>query len=180
MTERQIKVWDPMVRLFHWGLVLSFALAWLTAEEWDDLHEWAGLAAAALIGFRLFWGLVGPKYARFTQFVRGPKAVSKYTATLLAGKEPRYIGHNPLGGLMVLALIAGLAGTAFSGWMMTLPQYKNADWLEEGHEAMAGFMLAMVLVHIAGVFYASLHHKENLARAMVTGRKRAPESDDID
>lgn len=179
MSDSNIKVWDPMVRLFHWGLVLSFALAWLTAEEWEDMHQWAGYAAAALIGFRLFWGLVGTRYARFTQFIRGPEQTKQYAQAMLHGKEPRYIGHNPLGALMVLALITGLAGTAWSGWMMTLAAYKRSEWLEEAHEVLAGFMLALVLVHIAGVIYASLRHNENLVRAMVSGKKKSAGPNDV-
>jgi cytochrome b len=179
MNNSDIKVWDPRVRLFHWGLVLSFALAWITAENWEDMHVWAGYAAASLIGFRLFWGLVGPKYARFTQFVRGSVATKQYARAMLHGKEPRYIGHNPLGGLMVLALLAGLSGTAWSGWMMTLAAYKRSEWLEEIHEVMAGFMLALVVIHIAGVAYASIRHNENLARAMVSGKKHSAGQDDV-
>jgi len=179
MTNSEIKVWDILVRIFHWGLVSSFALAWITAENWEDMHIWAGFAAAALIGFRLFWGLVGPKYARFTQFVRGPKATKKYARAIVRGQEPRYIGHNPLGGLMVLALLAGLSLTAWTGWLITLPAYKKSGWVEGFHEIMAGFMLTMVVIHIVGVVYASLRHKENLARAMVTGKKQSAGPDDV-
>lgn len=179
MANSDIKVWDILVRVFHWGLVSSFALAWITAENWEDMHIWAGYAAAALIGFRLFWGLVGPNYARFTQFVRGPQATKEYARAMLHGREPRYIGHNPLGGLMVLALLAGLSLTAWTGWLMTLPAFKRSEWVEEVHEVMAGFMLMMVVIHIAGVLYASLRHNENLARAMVSGKKHAAGPDDV-
>ena len=103
--EPTVKVWDPVVRLFHWSLVASFAVAWLTADEWDDLHEWAGYAAAALIGFRLIWGVVGPRYARFSQFMRSPGAVAAYLRATFVGREPRYLGHNPAGSLMILGLI---------------------------------------------------------------------------
>jgi len=85
MTNSDIKVWDPMVRVFHWGLVLSFAFAWITAESWEDMHLWAGYAAAVLIGFRLFWGLIGPRYARFTQFVRSPATAKNYAHAMLRG-----------------------------------------------------------------------------------------------
>ncbi len=179
MTNSDIKVWDPMVRVFHWGLVLSFAFAWITAESWKDMHLWAGYAAAALIGFRLFWGSIGSRYARFTQFVRSPATAKNYAYAMLRGQETRYIGYNPLGGLMVLALLAGFSGTAWSGWMMTLAGYKNSNWLEEAHEFLAGFMLAMVTVHVAGVIFASVRHNENLVRAMFTGRKHSAGPDDV-
>ena len=177
--ERTIKVWDPFVRLFHWSLVFSFAIAWLTADEWDDLHEWAGYAAAGLIGLRLLWGLIGPKYARFAQFVRSRDAVLNYIRASILGGEPRYIGHNPAGGLMIVGLILAMAGTAATGWLSTLNAFWGMEWVEETHEALASFMLILVLLHVAGVIFASLRHKENLVRAMINGRKRVPEASDV-
>lgn len=177
--EQTIKVWDPLVRLFHWSLVVSFAIAWLTADEWDDLHEWAGYAAAALIGFRLLWGLAGPRYARFRQFVRSPGTVMDYIRASVRGNEPRYLGHNPAGAVMIVGLILAMAGTALTGWMYTLDAFWGVDWVEETHELLADLMLVMVGVHVAGVIVASLRHKENLVRAMINGRKRAPGDTDI-
>ncbi len=174
-----VKVWDPLVRLFHWSLVVSFAVAWLTAEAWDGLHELAGYAAAALIGFRLFWGLVGPRYARFTQFVRMPRATLGYIRSSLRGGEPRYVGHNPAGALMILGLTLVLAGTALTGWMYTLDAFWGVEWVEETHEFLANLMLILVGLHIAGVGFASLRHKENLVRSMINGLKRAPITSDI-
>lgn len=177
--EQTIKVWDPFVRLFHWSLVVSFAVAWLTADEWDDLHEWAGYAAAGLIGLRLLWGLIGSKYARFAQFVRSRDTIIGYIRASIVGGEPRYIGHNPAGGLMIVGLILAMIGTATTGWMYTLNAFWGIEWVEETHEALANFMLILVLLHIAGVIFSSLRHKENLVRAMINGRKRAPKTSDI-
>lgn len=179
MQERTIKVWDPLVRVFHWSLVGSFAIAWLTADEWKSLHHWAGYAAGSLIAFRLVWGLVGPRYARFSQFVRSPSTVLHYVRSMIGGRETRYIGHNPPGGLMIVALILAMGGTALTGWMFTTDAFWGVGWVEETHETLATLMLAMVLVHIGGVILASLRHKENLVRAMVVGRKRAPRASDI-
>lgn len=179
MSRPSIKVWDPLVRLFHWSLAISFAVAWLTADEWKDLHEWAGYAAGALIAFRILWGLVGPKYARFSNFVRSPATVLRYLGAMIRGREARYIGHNPVGGVMIVALILGMAGTALTGWMYTLDAFWGVEWVEETHETLATLMLVLVLVHIGGVIFASLRHNENLARAMVVGRKRAPEAADV-
>lgn len=177
--NQSIKVWDPLVRIFHWSLAISFALAWLTADEWDDLHEWAGYAASALIAVRVVWGLVGPRYARFGQFVHSPKTVTGYVLELLRGTEPRYIGHNPAGGVMVVALMLTLALTALTGWMSTLAPFSSAEWLEETHEVMANGVLVLVIVHIAGVLFESVRHHENLVRAMFNGRKRAPGPGDV-
>ncbi len=113
-----IRVWDPLVRVFHWSLVVAFTVAWLTGEESASLHEWSGYVVAALIAIRVVWGFVGSRYARFTQFIRGPGSVSNYIKGILKGREPRYIGHNPIGALMVLAILLTLSGTAFTGWLM--------------------------------------------------------------
>lgn len=172
-------VWDILVRLFHWSLVTSFAIAWITAEDWRDLHEWAGYAAASLIAFRLIWGIVGTHFARFSQFVRAPGTVIAYLRDVLSGREARYIGHNPAGGAMVLALLAAMAGLCFTGWLYTTDAYWGEDWVELTHEVLANVLLALVGLHVIGVMLASFRHRENLVRAMVTGRKRIPRGGDI-
>jgi len=182
MTDKSdgtVKVWDPAVRLFHWSLVAAFAIAWLTGDEWDKVHEIAGYVILGLIAFRLFWGIVGTRYARFRQFVHGPQAVGDYLRATLEGREKRYIGHNPAGGAMVVALLVALAATGLSGWMTTLDMFWGSEWVEEIHEVFANLMLLLVGLHVAGVLFASLRHGENLVRAMVNGRKRHAASGDI-
>jgi cytochrome b len=174
-----VKVWDPLVRIFHWSLVASFAVAWATGDEWERLHIWAGYAAAALIAFRLLWGVAGPRYARFGQFVKSPGAALRYLRAMMSGHERRYLGHNPAGGLMIVALIAALAGVSLTGWMYTTDAFWGVEWVEETHEALANLLLILVGLHVAGVVVAGLRHHENLVRAMVTGRKRAPAAEDV-
>lgn len=174
-----VKIWDPFVRAFHWSLVASFAVAWLTAEDVRVLHEWAGYAAGALIGLRLVWGIMGTRYARFRQFIRSPGTVAAYLRDIATGREARYLGHNPAGGLMILALLATMAAVAASGWMMTTDAGFGVEWVEELHEFLASVMLGLVGLHLLGVVVASLRHRENLVRAMVTGRKRLPGAADI-
>jgi cytochrome b len=179
MSSATAKVWDPLVRVFHWGLVASFAVAWLTADEIQSLHQWAGYAAAALIAFRLVYGLVGPHYARFSQFLRGPRTTLGYAADVVKRRERRYLGHNPLGAVMVVALLAAMAAIAGTGYMMTTDAFWGLEWVEEAHEILANLMLGLVGVHVLGVIFASLAHHENLVRAMITGRKRAAEIGDV-
>jgi cytochrome b len=174
-----IAVWPSAVRVFHWALVASFATAWLTGDEWMSVHEWAGYAAGALVAFRLAYGFLGPRYARFSQFVRRPRETFAYSQAVVSSREARYIGHNPLGGLMVLALLAAISDTAFSGWLMTTDRFWGVDWVEEMHGLFANGMLGLVLAHVGGVVLSSLRHGENLVRAMVTGRKPAPQPGDI-
>ena len=198
-----IRVWDPLVRFFHWGLVLAFATAWLSADEVQPLHEVAGYTVAGLIGFRLVWGVAGRRYARFSQFLRGPATTLAYVRDMLGGRERRYLGHNPAGAAMVAALLVTLAGTAFTGWLMekperlamlpALPQIvtpaladddgddgeRGGEALEALHETLANLMLLLVALHVGGVVLASFRHRENLVLAMVTGVKRAPGPGDI-
>lgn len=178
-SSASLKVWDLFVRLFHWSLVASFAIAFLTGDDLEALHIWAGYAAAGLVALRLVWGLIGTKYARFTQFVRSPVTVLGYLRDIATGRETRYVGHNPAGGAMVLALLAMLVGLGVTGILMTTPAYWHSEPLEEIHEVMANLTLGLVILHIAGVTLASMRHHENLVRAMVTGRKRAPQGDDV-
>ena len=177
MPAGTVKVWDISVRLFHWALVASFFVAWLSADEIDDLHEWAGYAAGALVAFRVVIGLFGTSYARFGQFIRRPSIVIGFMRDMLRGRETRYIGHNPPGGMMILALLAGILTLTVTGILLTTDA--DIDEIEDIHETVANVMLVLVAFHIGGVLLASLRHRENLVRAMITGRKRAPEPGDI-
>lgn len=167
-----LRVWDPLVRLFHWSLVAAFAAAWVTADEWERAHEIVGYAVIALLAVRLMWGFVGTRHARFADFVRGPTEVIAYLKDTAARRARRYIGHNPAGGAMVVAMLVMLAAVCGTGLMLTTT-FSEVKWVEELHEASAYALLALVVVHVLGVVVASLEHHENLVRAMITGRKRA-------
>ena len=173
------RVWDALVRFFHWSLAASFGLAWISGDDWKTLHIWAGYAAASLIIMRLIWGLVGTHYARFSQFVRSPLVVASYLRDVATGREARYLGHNPAGGAMIIALLATLTGLCVSGWLLTTDAFWGSELMGGIHETLANFALVLVGLHIAGVVLASIRHHENLLRSMVTGTKRAPESRDI-
>lgn len=175
----EVRVWDPLVRAFHWALVTAFAVAWASGDEWDALHETTGYVILGLLGFRVVWGLIGPRYARFVQFVRGPAAVRDYLGRMALGREQRYIGHNPAGAAMVVTLIALMSLTGLTGWMSTLDAFWGMEWIEEIHEVLANGMLVLAAVHVGGVALASLRHRENLVVAMFTGRKRAPVPGDV-
>lgn len=168
---RKILVWDVPVRVFHWLMVLSFAGAYLTAESehWRLLHVTLGYTMAGLVGFRIVWGVMGTRYARFSTFVRGPKAVARYVGALLRGKSEHHAGHNPAGALAIVALLGLTLAVTASGWAT----YNDiaGDWLEAVHEAAANVMLAVIGVHVAGVLLSSWLHRENLVGSMINGRK---------
>lgn len=172
LSPRMARVWDPLVRAFHWSLVLNFAVAWLSAHSSEDIHYWAGLFAAVLIGLRLAWGVVGSRHARFSDFVSSLTIVWRYLRAIIEGRETRYIGHNPAGGAMVLALMAAVAATALTGWLMTTDAYFGVFWIGAAHDLLAHGLLLLAIIHIGGVALASIRHRENLVFAMITGMKR--------
>jgi len=181
-SSKFIKVWDPLVRIFHWSLVGFFFLAYLTEDDFETIHIWAGYAVAALVTFRLIWGLIGTKHARFLSFISSPRTTLNYIKQAMKGKAPHYLGHNPAGAAMIIALLLSLIATSFLGMSLlaiegegplagTLFANIPEDPLEEVHEFFANFTLLLVFLHVGGVILSSLQHRENLVRAMFTGKK---------
>ncbi|MFN3657873.1 MAG: cytochrome b/b6 domain-containing protein [Pseudolabrys sp.] len=168
-----VKVWDLFVRVFHWSLAGAFVLAYATGDEIEKVHVAAGYTIAGLIALRILWGFVGPRHARFANFVRPPREVLAYLREVALLRAPRYLGHNPAGGAMVVALIVMLAATCTTGVMMTTDAFWGAEWVEEAHETLANLTVGLVVLHVLGVLAASFEHGENLVKAMITGRKRA-------
>jgi cytochrome b len=201
LFPNEIRVWDPVVRIFHWSLVTAFTIAWLTGEDESRLHELAGYAVIGLVLMRVAWGFVGTKYAHFRDFVYRPSTVLAYAKDMLTAKSKRYLSHNPLGGMMIIALLLSLLAASITGLavqgaeegtgpfsaitastLVTVPAVISravADDDGEGtdevwkelHEFFANLSLLLVVLHIAGVIDGSLVHRENLVRAMFTGRK---------
>jgi cytochrome b len=169
---QNILVWDWPVRIGHWLMVGGFIIAWLSgdSETFRLVHVFAGATVLAVALFRLPWGFIGSRYARFVDFVRGPGAVKDYASSLLKLAPEHHVGHNPAGGWAIVILLSLGIVTGLSGWAM----YNDigGEILEELHEGLASAMLFVVLVHLIGVFSGSLLHGENLVRAMLTGRKQ--------
>jgi cytochrome b len=166
-----VKVWDPLVRIFHWSLVAAFVIAWATGDELQKVHEIAGYAIVGLVAFRVLWGFVGSTHARFADFVRGPSAVIGYLFDTARLRARRYLGHNPAGGAMVLALLLMLTVICTTGIMMTMDAFWGVDWVEEAHEISVNLTIVLIGLHLLGVAVAGLEHHENLVGAMITGRK---------
>jgi cytochrome b len=170
--SQQSLVWDVPTRVFHWSLALSFAGAYLTSEteRYRDVHVGLGYVFFGLILFRLLWGLVGSHYARFTNFSFKPAEVIAYLKSLWAKQPAHYVGHNPAGSVAIYLLLALGLMIGVSGILLYW-EVGGEEAFEELHEIAANGMLAVVLVHIAGVFASSFLHQENLVRAMLTGYK---------
>ncbi|MFD0988030.1 cytochrome b/b6 domain-containing protein [Methyloligella solikamskensis] len=183
-------VWDPFVRVFHWATVLLFAVAYITGDEIMVVHVWAGYAIATLVTLRVIWGFVGPEHARFSDFIYKPSTVLRYFSDLLRRKAERHLGHSPAGGVMIVALLIGLAVTCGSGAVQyaledgagplslvltQVPKGQHSTLLaltHETHELVANLTLALAVVHLSAVLFASYAYRENLIRAMVSGYKR--------
>ncbi|HSG11417.1 MAG TPA: cytochrome b/b6 domain-containing protein [Gammaproteobacteria bacterium] len=206
MSEKIIRVWDPLVRVFHWSLVVVFIVAWFSGEEESLVHVYAGYVILGLLVFRIVWGLVGPRYSRFSNFLYSPGRTVRYMRSLLSPNPEHYTGHNPAGGWMIMLLLVSLLLSVYTGlevygaegqgplaagspdveWIATARADSDdehdgdhdndaEEFWEELHEFFANFTLFLVFVHVAGVLVASYVHRENLVRAMITGRKRASE-----
>lgn len=203
-----VRIWDPFVRLFHWTVAIGFFVAYLTEDDVLSVHVWAGYVVGPLVLVRVVWGFIGPRHARFTDFIYRPGTVLTYMRDLPRARSKRYLGHSPAGGAMVIALLIALAATVFTGLVVyaeneragplapmyssrtIVPQAATEDDdnsgrsrrrrgrgsdFEDIHEVMANLALALVIFHVFGVLLASIVHRENLAWAMITGRKRLEE-----
>lgn len=178
-AAHKVVVWDAPVHVIHWLMVFSFAGAYLTAESerWRLLHVTLGYTMAGVVAFRIVWGLVGTRTARFSNFVRGPRAVLRYRQALLSRRPEHHIGPNPAGAVAIVAMLALTLAIVASGW--ALFNDTGGEWLEELHEFAVNSMLAVIGGHIAGVLFASWRGHENLVGAMITGRKLGRPEDGI-
>jgi cytochrome b len=178
-TAKRVLVWDAPVRVFHWLTVACFAGAWITAESerWRLLHATLGYTMAGLLVFRLVWGFVGSRHARFADFVRGPRAVLRYLGSLLRGQPEHHVGHNPAGALAIIGLLLLIALASVTGWAAY--NEVGGEWVEGLHEGAANAMMALVVVHVGAVALSSWLHHENLVGAMITGRKPGTPRDAI-
>ena len=182
----RVLAWDLPTRLFHWALVITFAGSWYTAEQgMTEWHERLGLTTLALVVFRLIWGFVGSGTARFGSFVRGPAAAWRYARETVAGRHPSYLGHNPLGGWSVLALLFAMAAQAGMGLFATaeilyegplygLVPHETALTLTGRHHLFFDAILVLVAIHVTAVLAYALLLKTDLVRPMVTGWKTMP------
>ena len=190
--RRAVPVWDGFVRLFHWSLVGAISIAavtgFLLGPSWIPVHVVAASVAALLVVGRIIWGFAGGRFARFSGFVAGPLRLLAYARDVLAGREARYIGHNPLGGAMVVALLALVLAAALTGWAFLgagaklgpfafFVPFADSSWLADTHKAVAYAILALVALHVAGVVFTSRREHENLVRAMIVGEKEVGPGD---
>ena len=171
-TDQPVRVWDRFVRLFHWALVLCFFGAYLSTGSIGWVHKGCGYATLALVAARCVWGFAGRGHARFASFVPGPQKLGRYLLALLRMREPRHLGHNPAGAVMIVLLLCMVLAVGTTGWMLTLDAFWGNGTVEDLHVLLVDGMLLAIVIHVVANVYASLRHRENLVVAMITGNKR--------
>jgi len=182
-NNNKIVVWDPLVRLFHWTLVITCITAYVTQEENYELHLQSGYLIIGLICFRIIWGFIGSDHARFSDFVYRPATILKYLKERRNSQARRYLGHNPAGGIMVIFMLLVLLTITLSGIALDAAEnragplsgsqlFLYTDIINVVHNISTHIATVMVMLHILGVIFSGKAHNENLAVAMITGKKR--------
>ncbi len=174
-----VRVWDPVVRLVHWGVALAVLINSFSDAEAKS-HHWVGYAAIALVAIRLIWGLVGTEHARFTAFPPSPRRAIAHAREIMNGKVSIHLSHNPLGALMVYNIWGTLLLLGLTGYMMTTVRFFGMDWVEELHEGAYNWLLLSVALHVGGVVFDTMRTKVPLVPAMLTGHKTIPEDTEVE
>lgn len=169
----RVRVWDLFVRVFHWSLVACMAGAWLLEGGSRLLHEVLGYSTLVLVTARVVWGFIGRGHARFASFVPGPRRLIGYAGSMLQGREPRHLGHNPAAAVMIVFLLVMVIAIGTTGFLMTTDAFWGNDVVEELHGTLVDVVLVAVALHVSAAIYESWKHRENLIAAMVTGFKRS-------
>ncbi len=171
--EARVRVWDPLVRVVHWSVVIAFVVAYFSHGGYLRVHRVAGYVISALVVIRIAWGFVGSPHARFADFVPGPRRLGSYFMLLARRREPRHIGHNPAGAVMIVVLLVLLAALCATGIVLDTPRFRDDADFKQVHDLLTDATLVCIVLHVAGVVVTSWRQRENLVAAMITGRKRA-------
>jgi cytochrome b len=172
-------VWSAPLRALHWTLAASVIASFATHEGGGRAHEILGYVALGAAALRIVAGFAGGPGWRFAGFVRGLRDTLAYAKRVASRCEPRYLGHNPLGGWMIVALLAMSVAASLSGWLYTTDAYWGVEWVEALHGVLGDALVPLFALHVAGVIVASLRHRESLVGAMIHGRKRPAGPQDV-
>lgn len=169
----KVKCWDLVVRCFHWTTVFIVFINIAVFDE-GEIHEFLGYVLAAVLAFRLLWGVIGTRTARFTDFWPTPRRLKQHFHSIGEKKAVVELGHNPLGALMILNLLGALIAVSLTGHLMLTDRFWGIEWMEEIHEFLAFYLLFFIPLHIGGIIFESLRSGVNLTKAMITGIKVIP------
>lgn len=170
--RRPVKVWDLFVRIFHWGLVTCVLMNYFVIDDGKDLHQWIGYTASALVTLRIVWGFIGTRHARFADFFPTPTRLRAHFSAMKTGRIETHAGHNPLGALMMLALMAVVISLGVTGFLQTTDTFWGEEWLQELHEMLGSALMALAGLHAAAAIIMGRIERTNLVAAMFTGVKR--------
>lgn len=179
-SAKPVLVWDLVLRTCHWSIAAIIIINAFIIDDGKRIHEWLGYAVLLIIAIRMIWGFIGTPHARYADFIPSFASLRTYIAALLKSRAPRYIGHNPLGVVMMIALIFTTIACCITGWMQTLDRFWGEEWLQNIHELTSDFILYLAALHVFAAIFESVRHKENLIKSMITGLKSPATNDDID
>lgn len=173
MNTATVRLWDPLVRLFHLSVAAAFFANYFFNKEGAFWHRWIGYYASAWLLVRLVWGFVGPRSARWSDFWPTPARLKAHLAALWQRRPYHRLGHSPLGALVMLLMMAAIGSLGLTGFLMTeVDAFWGADWLEDVHALLANSLLALVCMHALAAVVESLRVRDNLPLSMLTGRRR--------
>lgn len=174
-SARTIRVWDPLVRLIHWLVVIGVLLNMALTDPDGAIHEYVGNAVLGLVLLRLIWGLLGPRPARFSSFPPAPRAAVRHAAGIVCGEHSVHLSHNPLGALMVYNIWLTLVLICATGIMMGTISFFGVEWVEQLHEAASNWLMISILMHVIAVIFDQRRTGVALVKAMITGKKNIPD-----
>lgn len=170
--NQTVRVWDPVVRLFHWSLAFAFFANYFVTEEGEGWHRWIGYFAVAWICIRTVWGFVGPGAARWSDCWPTPSRLRAHVSALLSGRDMHRLGHSPLGALVMILMMTAMFALGVTGYMLEeVNAFFGEEWLEELHELIANLLMGLVGFHLLAAAIESLRLRENLPLSMITGRR---------
>lgn len=164
-------VWDRFVRVFHWSLVSCVAFNYFVLDDGKTFHQWVGYLATSMVVARIVWGFIGSRYARFSDFFPTPRRVADHVRQVKRGNHSTSLGHNPIGALMMLGLMATVLALGMTGWMQTLDAYWGEEWLQNLHRNIGNALIGMATLHAVAAIVMGRVERTRLIKAMFTGVK---------
>jgi|SRR5690606_5878730 len=173
MSTHTEKLWDPLIRIFHWSIAAIFVANYFFNEAGDDWHQWLGYIAVGWLVLRFFWGFFGKGAARWSDFFPTRVRLTLHIASLVKGQHYHRLGHSPLGGLVMIFMMLCILSLGITGFMMQeIDYFWGEDWVENLHTWIADALMALVIIHLAAALFESYRLKENLPLSMITGKRK--------
>ena len=171
VSIKKVRVWDKFVRFFHWSLVACVLANFFVIDDGETVHQWLGYTASILVCARIVWGFIGSRHARFSDFFPTPAAIRQHLRDMMSGSKEHHDGHNPLGAVVMLAMLAIVLSLGATGYLQTTDAFWGEEWLQELHEGLASALIAIAGFHALAAIVMSRIERTNLVAAMITGVK---------